>query len=92
MLPCRRPDPIPPNLCVIPLAVSSPHYLDAFLDFSRISAGAVSAQHELDHIGRNRKLAPELADEILAHHVAESLFIGHFATLSQALTRTSNVL
>jgi hypothetical protein len=38
-----------------------------------------------DHIGRNRKLAPELADQILAHHAAESLFIGHFATLSQAL-------
>ena len=38
-----------------------------------------------DHIGRNRKLAPELADQILAHHAAESLFIGHFATLGQAL-------
>ena len=46
---------------------------------------AFAAQHELDHIGRNRKLAPELADQILAHHAAESLFIGHFATLGQVL-------
>jgi hypothetical protein len=50
------------------------HHLDPFLDLSRIGAGAVSAEHELDYIGRDRELAAEPADQVFADHMAGKCF------------------
>ncbi len=46
------------------------HHLEAFFYFRRFGAGAITAEHELHHIGRDRELSAEPPDQVLADDVS----------------------